>query len=245
MIEVRDLRKRFVHVTAVNGLSFSAADGAITGILGENGAGKTTTMAMMCGLLQPDAGVVCVDGTCGDPLDARRRIGALIDHQGVYARLTAWENIAYFGELHGLSRTALTRSIAHLVDVLGLDELADRRTGGFSQGERVKVALARALVHSPQNLLLDEVTNGLDVSAVRSLRVLLSRLRAEGRCIVFSSHVLDELRTLCDHIVVISKGRLIAQGSADAICDNAETTTLEDAFVKLTSRQEQPSCLPI
>jgi sodium transport system ATP-binding protein len=245
MIEILDVKKRFGKVAAVDGVSFSAADGSITAILGENGAGKTTTLSMICGLLAPDSGTIRIDGMAGGSSDVRRRVGALLDHQGLYPRLTARENVAYFGELQGLSGTVLDRHVEDMMQVLGLDRIADRRSDGFSQGERLKVALGRAIVHRPQNLLLDEVTNGLDITTVRSLRALLRRVRDEGRCVVFSSHVLEEVRSLCDHIVVISTGRLAAQGSADAICGQTGSATLEDAFVKLTGRQEMPSCLPV
>jgi sodium transport system ATP-binding protein len=245
VIEIRNLHKRFGNVTAVDGISFHAANGAVTGIVGENGAGKTTTLGMICGLLAPDSGSIRIDEVRGGSRDVRRRVGALLDHQGLYPRLTARENIAYFGELQGLSGTVLEQHVEHIVEVLGLERIAERQSGGFSQGERLKVALGRAIVHLPQNLLLDEVTNGLDVPTVRSLRALLRKMRDEGRCIIFSSHVLEEVRALCDHIVVISKGRLVAQGSAEAICGQTGSATIEDAFVKLTGFEEAPSCRPI
>jgi sodium transport system ATP-binding protein len=237
MIEIHQLHKRFGHVAAVNGLSFTASDGAITGLLGANGAGKTTTLGMICGLLAPDSGKVSIGGKASNGCDRRSLIGALLDHQGLYPRLTARENIAYFGELHGLAGPALRRRVTEIVSVLGLDELADRRVGGFSHGERLKVALARALVHTPQHLLLDEPTNGLDVASVHNLRVLLRRLREEGRCIVFSSHVLDQVAALCDDIVIIARGRLVARGCVEALCRQASAATLEDAFMTLTTRE--------
>lgn len=244
MIEVQGLRKRFGPVTAVDDLTFTAADGTITGLLGENGAGKTTTLGMICGLLAPDSGSILIDGGPGGVHDARRRVGALLEHQGLYPRLTARENITYFGELHGLSRVALCDRVDRVVHGLGLDRIADRRTAGFSQGERLKVAIARAIVHSPRNLLLDEATNGLDVSTVRGLRALLREMRDEGRCLIFSSHVLEEVRALCDAIVIISSGRLVAHGSAEALCRETGSATLEDAFVKLTDQRKVLSCRP-
>jgi len=236
MIEIQQLHKRFGHVTAVNGLSFTASDGAITGLLGANGAGKTTALGMICGLLAPDSGAVSVGGASSGR-DRRSLIGALLDHQGLYPRLTARENIAYFGELQGLSRPALGRRVRELVSALGLDELADRRVEGFSRGERLKVALGRALVHAPQHLVLDEPTNGLDVASIHSLRGLLRRLREEGRCVVFSSHVLDQVAALCDSVVIMARGRLVARGSVEALCTQAGAATLEDAFMALTSRE--------
>jgi sodium transport system ATP-binding protein len=239
MVEVRNLRKRFGPVAAVDGVSFAAADGHITGLLGENGAGKTTTLAMIGGVLKPDAGSVQIDGA--DPktsLNRRRHLGALLDHRGLYSRLTARENIRYFGELHGLSAPDLDERVSRTLAALGLDALSDRRAAGFSQGERMKVALGRAIVHGPQNVLLDEPTNGLDIPAVRALRGLLRDMRDRGICILFSSHVLDEVRALCDRIVIISAGRVVAHGTADVICQDIGCESLEDAFVRLIAVQE-------
>lgn len=242
MIEVRQLRKRFGDVVAVDDVTFTAADGSITGILGENGAGKTTTLSMICGLVTPDAGSIQVDGVASSTIDVRTRVGALLDHQGLYPRLTARENIAYFAELQGLSGNALDERVAEVMHLLGLDEIADRRSGGFSQGQRLKVALGRMLVHAPQNVLLDEVTNGLDIPTVRGVRAFVRHLRDSGRCLVFSSHVLDEVRSLCDRIIVISKGTVVAAGTPDAICRETRTATLEDAFVALTGGEEVRPC---
>jgi sodium transport system ATP-binding protein len=239
MVEVRDLRKRFGPVAAVDGVSFMAADGQITGLLGENGAGKTTTLAMIAGVLEGDGGSVQIDGEdAGTWPHGRRRLGALLDHTGMYSRLTARENIRYFGELHGLSGRDLDARVSRTLTLLGLDALADRRAEGFSQGERMKVALGRAVVHEPRNLLLDEPTNGLDITAVRALRGWLSDMRDRGISIVFSSHVLDEVRALCDRIVVISKGRVVADGTIDTICRDNQCQSLEDAFIRLTATAE-------
>ncbi len=243
MVEVQDLQKRFGRVTAVASVSFTAPDGKITGLLGENGAGKTTTLGIMCGLLRPDRGSVRVDGSATAPIELRRRIGALLDQKGLYPRLTARENISYFGALRGIDAPTLARRVQETLTLLELDHVADRRTGGFSQGERMKVALARAIVHSPQNVLLDEPTNGLDIPSARSLRAALIRMRERGACIVLSSHVLQDVEALCDNIVVISRGRVVAQGSPDAVRGQAGCPTLEDAFIRLTTREEVPSCL--
>jgi sodium transport system ATP-binding protein len=236
MIQVQALAKTFNHRQVVANLSFDAPGGAITGLLGANGAGKTTTLRMICGALQPESGAVIIDDLPPDtaPLERRRRIGALLDHTGLYARLTVRENLMYFGRLHGLGSPALEDRTEAVISLLGLESIADRRTAGFSQGERMKTALARALLHSPRNLLLDEPTNGLDVPSVRSLRELLRRLRDSGVCIVFSSHVLEEVRALCDKVVIIAAGRRVAEGSPDEICALTETESLEDAFVKVT-----------
>jgi sodium transport system ATP-binding protein len=239
MVEVRNLRKRFGLLTAVDGVSFAAPDGQITGLLGENGAGKTTTLAMIGGVLRPDDGSIQIDGEeANASLNGRRQLGALLDHKSLYSRLTARENIQYFGALHGLSAPDLDERVSRTLTLLGLDTLADRRAGGFSQGERMKVALGRAVVHGPRNLLLDEPTNGLDIPAVRALRPWLRDMRDRGMCILFSSHVLEEVRALCDRIIVISKGRVVADDTADAICRDSGCESLEDAFVRLTAAGE-------
>jgi sodium transport system ATP-binding protein len=238
VFDIRQLHKRYGAIQAVTDVSFVAADGTITGLLGENGAGKTTTLGMMCGVLAPDSGSVVVDGSIAGGYEYRRRIGALLDHTGLYPRLTARENIGYFGELQGLRQPAVEQRVEEVLAALDLNRIADRQARTFSQGERVRVAIARAIVHGPRNVVLDEPTNGLDVPTVRALRALLRRMRAEGRCVVFSSHVLAEVRELCDHIVILSKGRVAAQGSIEAICRAAGTSTLEDAFLTMTGRTE-------
>lgn len=243
MIEVQHLRKSFGKRRAVKDLSFSAPDGAITGLLGANGAGKTTTLRMICGVLTPDSGSVVVDHIQpDDPLVRQRRVGALLDHKGLYARLTARENLVYFGRLHGMPAGALAARVDQVIEILGLESIADRRTGGFSQGEHMKTALGRAILHSPRNLLLDEPTNGLDVPAVRSLRDLLKRLRDAGVCVVFSSHVLDEVHALSDRVAIIDRGCLVAEGSPAELCVRTGSASLEDAFVMLTSRPENDLC---
>jgi sodium transport system ATP-binding protein len=236
MIKVQSLSKSFNHRQVVANLSFEAPSGSITGLLGANGAGKTTTLRMICGALQPQSGSVVIDDLEPDaaPLKRRRRIGALLDHMGLYGRLTVRENLVYFGRLQGLTSPELKDRTASVIAMLALEAIADRRTAGLSQGERMKTALARALLHGPRNLLLDEPTNGLDVPTVRALREVLRRLRDSGVCIVFSSHVLEEVRALCDQVVIVAAGQCVAQGSPDEICSQAETETLEDAFVRLT-----------
>jgi sodium transport system ATP-binding protein len=243
VIEVRGLHKGFAapggrgaRVAAVQGLDLVAADGRITGLLGQNGAGKTTTLRVVAGLLEADAGEVRVDGL--DVRTRRRealaRLGVLGDARGLYPRLTALENIVYFGRLHGLGTAQAVARARALSSVLGLRELLDRRTEGFSQGERLKTALARALVHDPPNVVLDEPTNGLDVQAVRALREALRRLRDEaGKCIVLSTHVMQEVERLCDTVVVVADGRAVAQGTVAALCEGTGERSLEDAFVRL------------
>jgi sodium transport system ATP-binding protein len=238
VIEARNLNKRFGEVIAVHDVSFAADDGAITGLVGPNGAGKSTTLRMLYTVLRPDAGTATVDGidVVDNPLAARARLGVLPHATGLYPNLTARDNIRYFGALHGLGGGALEARVAELLKLLELETIADRRAKGFSQGERIKVAIARALVHSPRNLILDEPTNGLDVMAIRTLREILRRLRDQGTCILFSSHVMQEVTALCDAAIVIGKGRVLAHGSPEAINAETGTASLEDAFVALLGR---------
>ena len=233
MIRVQDLRKAFGKVQAIDGVSFEAPDGKITGLLGPNGAGKSTTLRILYTVLKPDAGHAAIDGhdVATDSLEARRRTGALPHGAGLYPHLTARENIAYYGTLCGIGKAALEEKVTRIVETLGIGEFADRRTKGFSQGQRTRVALARALVHDPQNIILDEPSNGLDVMATRALRELILKLKAEGRCVLFSSHVMQEVAALCDDIVIIASGRVAAQGTADQLRELTGCKDLEDAFV--------------
>lgn len=250
MIEVSSLSKRFVQgsgkkaqtVQAVSGVSWRAANGQITGLLGPNGAGKTTSLRMVAGLIAPDEGEVRVDGihVAAEPQRALARLGALSDARGLYPRLTARENIVYFGRLHGLSAAAAAARAEHLARLLEMKPLLDRRTEGFSQGERMKTALARALVHDPANIILDEPTNGLDVLATRALREALRRLRdEEGKCIVFSSHIMQEVERLCDQVVVISHGRTVAEGTVPDLLQRAGEHDFEEAFIGLAFTAEE------
>jgi sodium transport system ATP-binding protein len=236
MIRVAGLTRSFGAVRAIDGVSFEARDGRITGLLGPNGAGKSTTLRVLYTVLRPDAGSATVDGidVTADPLATRRAIGVLPHAAGIYPQLTARENVAYFGELHGLPPADCARRVDELLAELEMADFADRRAKGFSQGERIKVALARALVHSPKNLLLDEPTNGLDVMATRALRAVIRKLRGAGHCVLFSSHVMQEVAALCDDIVIIDRGRVVAAGSPDELRARFSAATLEDAFVAAT-----------
>ena len=244
MIIANDLHKSFKtktgKVTAVDGVSFTARDGQITGLLGPNGAGKTTTLRMLYTLMKPDSGKVLVDGidVASDPEGVRRVLGVLPDARGVYKRLTARENIAYFGELHGLDAATIAERTERLSRALNMQDFLDRRTEGFSQGQRTKTAIARALVHDPRNVILDEPTNGLDVMTTRGLREFLRQLRGEGRCVVFSSHIMQEVAALCDRIVIIARGQVVASGSADELRALTGEENLEDAFVKAIGSEE-------
>ena len=244
MIEAQQLHKAFKTrtgtVKAVDGVDFRAGDGRITGLLGPNGAGKTTALRMLYTLMKPDSGQVRVDGidASADPAGVRRVLGVLPDARGIYKRLTARENIAYFGQLHGLSRKQIAERTRALSQQLDMDDILDRRTEGFSQGQRTKTAIARALVHDPRNVILDEPTNGLDGMSTRAMREFLLQLRAQGRCVIFSSHIMQEVAALCDEIVIIAKGRVVAAGSADALRARFNETNLEDAFVRAIGSDE-------
>jgi len=235
VIEATRLSKRFGAVIAVQEVSLRAEDGRITGLLGPNGAGKSTTLRMLYTVLRPDSGEATLDGVSvtAQPLEARRRMGVLPHGSGIYAQLTARENITYFAKLQGLAREERERRADEIIELLEMQSFAGRRAQGFSQGQRLKTALARALVHRPRNVLLDEPTIGLDVMAVRNLRGLLQRLRQAGHCVLFSSHVMQEVAALCDEVVVIAHGKVVASGTLDAIRSRTGHADLEEAFVEL------------
>lgn len=240
MIEVNGISKRFGAVEAVRDVSLRAADGRITGLLGPNGAGKSTTLRILYTVIRPDSGDALIDGTSivREPLEARRHIGVLPHSAGIYQHLTARENILYYGALHGLSRDEGESRADELIEMLDMRDFASRRAKKLSQGQKMKTALARALIHRPRNVLLDEPTNGLDVMAVRNLRTLLMRLREQGHCVLFSSHVMQEVAALCDDIVVIARGNVVATGSPDALRERLGQSDLEEAFVRLIGNAE-------
>jgi sodium transport system ATP-binding protein len=235
MIEVRDLQKKFGNVQAVNGVSFTAKSGAITGLLGPNGAGKTTTIRMIGTLVTIDGGSVSVNGidATTDAEAVRRTSGLLTDARGLYTRMTARENIRYYADMRGIDRVKSDRTIARFAGWLDMGDILDRRTEGFSQGERMKVAITRALVHEPTHVILDEPTNGLDVMTTRALRELIKRLKSEGCTVMFSSHIMQEVAALCDEIIIISRGRVTAQGTTEGLLAMSGKNNLEDAFVSL------------
>lgn len=240
MIQVQGLSKSFGNVKAVQNVSFSAPDGQITGLLGPNGAGKSTTLRMLYTLLKPDMGSAQVDGydVRESPLEVQKRIGVLADARGLYHRLTTRENIRYYGRLHGLDGEALEKQIDALIGLLDMQSIADRKTEGFSTGEKLKVAIARTLVHNPKNVMLDEPTNGLDVMSTRSMRQFIMRLRQEGKCVLFTSHIMQEVAALCDQIVIISQGQVSATGSPDDLRRQTGRENLEDAFVSVIGSEE-------
>lgn len=236
MISVQNLVKRFDKITAVDGVSFSAKDGAITGLLGHNGAGKSTSLRILYGLLQADQGSASVDAVdvMTSPLEAQRRIGVMTDAHGLYPRLTAREHIEYFARLRGMDKQLVRTRSASLVEQLGMADIADRRAEGYSQGERMKVCLARSLVHDPQNVIMDEPTNGLDVMTTRSVRGILHGLKAANKCVLLSSHIMQEISALCDEVIVIAAGKVLYQGGLEQLLVHTGESNLEDAFVNMT-----------
>ncbi len=234
MIVVSDLYKSFGEVKAVDGISFEASDGRVTGLLGPNGAGKSTTLRVLYTVLKPDAGTATIDGidVATNSLRARARIGTLPHGSGLYPHLTARENIAYYARLYGLDCDRIDERVQGIIEQLEIDDFADRRSKGFSQGQRTKVALGRALIHEPQNVILDEPSNGLDVMATRTLRDFIRQLKAAGKCVLFSSHVMQEVAALCDEIVIIAAGKVALHDTPDGIRNTTGCDDLEEAFVK-------------
>jgi sodium transport system ATP-binding protein len=240
VIVLSDVKKRFGDVEALRGVSIAVADGQVTGLLGPNGAGKTTALRIVYGVMTPDSGTASVDGhdLATDRLAAQARLGVLAHAQGLYPRLTAREHVRYAGQLHGLRGPALERRIGELAALLEMEEFLDRRADGFSQGQKLKVSLARALVHDPRNVVLDEPTSGLDVAGTRAVRALLGKLRDEGRCVLFSTHVMQEVSAVCDRVVVIARGQVVADGTPEALKAATGKSTLEDAFVAAIGTEE-------
>lgn len=240
MIKVSNLHKSFGKVKAVRGISFEVRDGEITGLLGPNGAGKTTTLRMLYSLLPPDEGEIRIDGLdpTRDAMAIKRTLGVVPDSRGLYTRMSARENIAYYGELHGMSRKDINMRIEELVKTLDMSDFIERRTEGFSQGQRVKVAIARAMVHKPQTVMMDEPSNGLDVMSTRALRRYILDLKNDGHSIILSTHIMQEVAALCDRIVIIANGQIAADGTAQELLEQSGCNSLEDAFVHLIGTEE-------
>ncbi len=240
MIAVSNLYKNIGHVQALKDVSFDAADGQITGLLGPNGAGKTTCLRTIFGLLTPDSGAATINGidVALHPVAAKRELGLFPDPFGVYERLTPREYIQYFAELSGMPKQTAASATSQVIADLQLSEIADRRCKGFSQGQRMKTALAQAIVHRPKNIILDEPTSGLDVMSTRLLRDILRQLRDQGHCILFSSHVMQEVASLCDRVVVMANGKVKAVGSPSQLCRQTDKDSLEEAFISLIGSDE-------
>jgi sodium transport system ATP-binding protein len=240
VIAFERLCKRYGSTLAVDSVSFVAPDGMVTGLLGPNGAGKTTALRALAGLVTPDAGRASIDGrdVRRDPCAARTRLGLLPEAAGLYDRLTAREHLEYSAELHGLAARERDARVDALLDRLRLTAIAGRPAGQLSLGQRRRVALARALVHDPPNVVLDEPTNGLDVLGARDVRHEIRRLAAAGRAVVLATHVMPDVSAVCDRIVILAHGRVLASGAPDAILARAGTAALEDAFVALIGSGE-------
>lgn len=240
MIKVSNLHKSFGKVKAVRGISFEVRDGEITGLLGPNGAGKTTTLRMLYSLLPPDEGEIRIDGLdpTKDAMAIKRTLGVVPDSRGLYTRMSARENIAYFGKLHGMSGKDINKRVEELVETLDMADFIERRTEGFSQGQRVKVAIARAMVHRPQTVLLDEPSNGLDVMSTRALRRYILSLKNAGHSVILSTHIMQEVAALCDRIIIIANGQIAADGGAHELLEKSGCDSLEDAFVRLIGSEE-------
>ena len=236
MIEVKQISKHFGDILAVDQASFQARNGAITGLLGHNGAGKSTSLRILYGLLKANGGQALIDGidVTRDPLEAQKIIGVMTDAHGLNPRLTAREHIEYFAMLRRMGKDEIRQRTDELIRMLGMEEIADRRAEGFSQGEKMKVCLSRSLVHDPMNLLLDEPTNGLDVMSTRSVRSILQALKSQNKCILLSSHIMQEISVLCDEVIIIADGKVLMQGSLDALARQTGETDLEEAFMKIT-----------
>jgi sodium transport system ATP-binding protein len=240
MIKVRNLHKSFGDVKAVKGISFDVNDGEITGLLGPNGAGKTTTLRMLYSLLPPDEGEIRIDGLdpTKDAMAIKRTLGVVPDSRGLYTRMSACENVAYYGQLHGMSRADIKTRIEELTETLDMGDFIERRTEGFSQGQRVKVAIARAMIHKPQTVLLDEPSNGLDVMSTRALRRYILELKNDGHSVILSTHIMQEVAALCDRIIIIANGQIAADGTAEDLLERSGCDSLEDAFVTLIGSEE-------
>ncbi|WP_299264079.1 ATP-binding cassette domain-containing protein [uncultured Psychrosphaera sp.] len=240
MLQVNNLVKHFGDIKALDDLSFLAENGQITGILGPNGAGKTTALRVLYGLLEAEEGTGLINGVDSQvsPQLARKEIGIFPDKFGLYERLTAREQISYFAGLHGLKGKEKEQALDDVIEKLDIADIADRRCEGFSQGQRMKVIIAQALVHQPQNLILDEPTRGLDVMSTRILREILLELKQQGKCILFSSHVMQEVAALCDKVIVVANGKVAAVGTPQELCERTGKTEFEDAFVALIGSDE-------
>jgi sodium transport system ATP-binding protein len=235
VIQVRELTKRFRELTAVDSVSFTCHDAQVFGLLGPNGAGKTTLLRLLATVLQPTAGTAQVDGwdVRKQSAQARARIGLLVETAGLYVRFTPREHLRYYGHLHGMDGAQLEQRIDVVIEMLEMADFADRRTEGFSVGMHRRVILGEALIHDPPNIILDEPTAGLDVMSTRNVRDLIARFRAEGRCVLISTHLMSEAQRLCDRVAIIHKGHLQAVDTPKALIAQTGVDDLEEAFVRI------------
>jgi sodium transport system ATP-binding protein len=239
-IRARSLAKSYVdpkrgRVEALRGLDLECRPGEIYGLLGPNGAGKTTTLRILATILAPTAGTATVAGVdvTADPIEARRRIGFLSGTTGLYPRLTPRETLRYFGTLHGIERGKLEARVEELIDTFSIRDYADGRCETLSTGQKQKVSIARAVLHDPAVLILDEPTTGLDILASSAMIDFIDAARGRGTCVLFSTHVLSEAERLCDRIGIIHRGTLLASGTLDELAKLTGQEWLEDIFLAL------------
>jgi len=240
MIDVKNISKIFTDpkqgpIKAVDGVSFSCRPGQIFGLLGPNGAGKTTMLRMIATILAPTAGTAAVNGhdVTADPDGVRASIGFLTGDTGLYDRMTARETLQYFGGLYGMERPAVDERIGALSGRFAMDAFLDQRVAKLSSGMKQKVSLARTVIHDPPVLVLDEPTTGLDIMTTRNIIRFIRQCRDQGRCVLFSTHIMHEAETLCDEIAFIDQGKLLAQGTAAALKQQFKQDDLEELFVGL------------
>jgi sodium transport system ATP-binding protein len=239
VIHAEKLAKRFKKFQAVADVSFDAADGEVFGLLGPNGAGKTTTLRILSTTLEPDHGTATISGydIRKQKAEVRAHLGILVENAGLYKQLTARECLRYVGQLHGLSGSALERQIDKLTADLGMESFIDRKTQGFSRGMTRKVVTGMALVHNPPNVIFDEPTAGLDVVSMRAVREIIRKFKEEGRCIILSTHLMDEVERLCDRVAIIHRGTILAMGTLAELKQSQGTDDLETAFVRIVGEQ--------
>ncbi|MEM9799959.1 MAG: ATP-binding cassette domain-containing protein [Planctomycetota bacterium] len=228
-------------VEAVRGVDLDCRRGEIYGLLGPNGAGKTTTLRMLSTILAPTAGRAAIDGVDvdEDPLEVRRRIGFLSGSTGLYPRLTGRETLRYFGKLHGLEDDALDAAVERAFETFGLHDFGDGRCESLSTGQKQRVSIARAVIHDPPVLILDEPTTGLDIMASSDMIDFIESRRTAGTCVLFSTHILSEAERLCDRIGVVYGGRMLAAGTLDELRADTGTEWLEDVFRELVRRADE------
>lgn len=233
MLVVENLTRRFGEVTAVDGVSFAVRGGEVVGLLGPNGAGKTTTLRMIAGILPPDAGRVLLDGrpVADDPIAAKAAIGFLSGDTQLYQRLTPREVLTYFGRLYAIPRRPLRERVEALLGQLEMGSFADRPCGGLSSGQRQRANIARAFLHRPPLLILDEPTSSLDIVSGQFIVETIAREREAGRAVLFSTHIMSEAEYLCDRLLLLHQGRIVDRGPLPELLERSGQANLTDAFL--------------
>jgi sodium transport system ATP-binding protein len=232
-LALEHLSKQFGPLRAVDDVSLRVHPGEVVGLLGPNGAGKTTALRMLAGLISPTTGRACVSGidVTAQPLEARRKLGFLTASTGLYARLTPREVMRTFGQLHGMSPEQIAQRTKAVVELLALEEFVDRRCGTLSSGQKQRASIARAIVHGPEAYVLDEPTSTLDPLAAKAILELVQRVRAEGKAVLFSTHRMEEADFLCDRIVFLRQGRVVAEGTPTQLRERSGQASLTAAFL--------------